>query len=153
MPIDGHVLLRGGNHRVGITERGVQVGIQGGLIAFDGQHTGPRARMNLLHEVGVSRPRISRVDARAPRLARKERFGDGDLVGFLRNAYLEQRFLTGMGTEGKPLRRLVRGLGRSAYRFAVQSHASSSLGGRVALTQAASASSMCPTLKRGKRRR
>ena len=121
--------------------------------AFDGQHTRPKARMNHLHEVGVSMQGISRGDARAPRLARQDRFGDGDLVGFLRNAHLEQRFLTAMGTEGKPLRRLVRGLGRSAYRFAVQSHGFFVTGGRVAWTQAASASSMCPTLKRGKRRR
>ena len=76
--------------------------------AFDGQHTRPKARMNHLHEVGVSMQGISRGDARAPRLARQDRFGDGDLVGFLRNAHLEQRFLTGMGTEGQQMRRLVR---------------------------------------------
>ena len=83
MPIESVILLKRRNHRVGIVEIGGQIRIQVGLIAFDGQGTGSRVRMSDLHEVSVGRPRIRRVDAWMPRQARQDRFGDGDLVGFL----------------------------------------------------------------------
>ncbi len=56
-PIDATLLLVGCNDRVGITEIGGQIRIESGLIAFDGQYTGPRAHLNDLHEGGVGRAR------------------------------------------------------------------------------------------------
>src|SRR5207247_10344139 len=42
--------------------------------------------------------------------------------GFFRDAHLEQRFLTLMGTEREQMGSLVRCSGRSAHSFAVQGH-------------------------------
>ena len=120
MPIDGAVLLIGRNERVGITEIGGQICIEGGLVAFDGQHTGPGAHMNDLHEVGVGMQGVSRVDARMQRQAGQERLGNGDFVGFLADTHLQQRFLTVMGTERQQMGTFVLGGGSSTHRLAVQ---------------------------------
>ena len=53
MLIEGRILLKGRNQRVGIAEIGGQIGIQVGLIAFDGQQTGAGVSMSHLHEGGM----------------------------------------------------------------------------------------------------
>jgi len=118
MPIDGAVLLIERNDRVGIGEIGGQIRREGRLIAFDRQHTGPAVRMSDRHKVGVGMQSISGVDARTQRQTGQDLLSDGDLIGFFRDAHLEQRFLTLMGTERKQVGSLVRGGGRSAHGFA-----------------------------------
>jgi hypothetical protein len=122
MPIDSAVLLKARNDRLRIGEIGGQIRREGGLIAFDGQQTRPAVRMSDLHEVGVGMQGISRVGARTLWQARQDRFGDGDLIGFFRDAHLQQRFLALVGRERQQMRRFVLGAGRSAHRFAVQGH-------------------------------
>ena len=121
-PIDGAVALKGSNEGLRIAEIGRQIGIQSGVIGFDSQHTGARADTNHLHEGGVGRPRIRRVEARMQRQVRQEQFGDGDLVGFRRDAHRQQRFLTLVGTARQQMGTFVRGFGRSTHRLAIQGH-------------------------------
>ena len=72
--------------------------------------------------VGMRVESISGVDARMHRQTRQDLFGNGNLVGFLTDAHLEQGFLTLMSTEGQQMGRLVLSGGRSAHGFAVEGH-------------------------------
>ena len=78
--------------------------------------------MSNLYEGGMGMESISRVDTRMPGQTRQDRFSDGDLIGFFRDAHLQQRFLALVGRERQQMRRFVLGAGRSAHRFAVQGH-------------------------------
>ena len=119
-PIDGAVALKGSNEGLRLAEKGGQIGIQSGLIGFDSQHTADRADAHHLHEGGVGMEGIRCVNTRMQRQARQEQFGDGDLVGFGRDAHLQQRFLTQVGAERQQMGTFVRGFGRSTHRLAIQ---------------------------------
>ncbi len=77
----------------------LQVRVEGRLIAFDGQDGLGLQLIHQAQELGVRMQGISRTHPLADGQGRQHLLGDGDLIGFLVHAHLEERFLAVMGTE------------------------------------------------------
>src|SRR5579859_3468685 len=85
----------------GISEKGCQVGMEAGLIRFNGEPCLASEGMDAKKEILLSMESIGGADAPNQRKAGKKRLCYGDLVGLFRNSHLQKRFLTVVGPERK----------------------------------------------------
>jgi hypothetical protein len=76
--------------------------------------------MDPLHEGGVRVQRIGSVDPAVGTQTGEECLSNGNLVGFLSHPYLQERFLTLMGTERQEMRRCLSFDSGSPHGFAIQ---------------------------------
>ncbi len=116
-PVNGLGLQIAG---VGIRKVGLQVGVERGLVAFDSQDGVGFQVMQEAEELGVGVQGIGRTDPLADGQRRQHLFGDGNLVGFLVDAHLEEGLLTLMGHKGEQMRSRLLPLPGSPHRLAIQ---------------------------------
>ncbi len=97
-----------------------QVGVERGLIAFDGQDGLGLQLMHEAQELGVGVQGISRTHALPDGQHRQHLLSDRDLIGFLVHTHLPERFLAVMGNEGQQMRSGLLARSRSPQGLAIE---------------------------------
>jgi len=144
----------GGTHggaRIG--KIGDQCGAQTGLVVLDGEEVGAAMIEDARGQGGLGMQGVGGDDAPAQGEMGQELLGHGDLVGFVADAHLHQRFLGGVRRDGEHLGRRLRPRAGATHDLAIEREGSRSRTGRVCCTQHANARSICATDRRGSSRR
>lgn len=123
--IGGHVV---GERGMWISEEGGQIGVEGRLIGFDSEDHVSFPEVNRGQKVDLRVQSIGSVDTPCDGQTGKQLLSNGDLIGLLRDAHLDENFLAVVGTKGEQMRGFLLVGGRTAYAFAVSRDRIISLG-------------------------